>query len=298
MDYQGLWALMQETWLAIRDRYEPDVQRITQESGIEVREWGLLLAALTFEPENITPGHLLIRGPYTAAEEYLRRLRFLAEKGFLREVSDASFSLTSEGRMEVVRFIAELRQVMASVDPLPLPDSRRLVDMLYRLIQACLSTPPPPEHWSIRLSFKLMPSLEPPLPSIEQAFSCLAAHRDDSHLAAWRDSSLSATALETLTLVWRGQANSFDELMTKLAPRGHSAEVYLNALEQLKIKGLISGSPNAIRITSKGKEVRDKIEEDTDHYFYIPWTCFNESDLNEMKVLLERLCRGLKHYDL
>lgn len=294
MDYQELWTLMHKAWAALRICYQPVVQQFIQETGIESREWGLLLTALTFEPEGITPAHLLVRSPYTAADEYLRRLKSLAEKGYLQEGGDGGFVLTSGGRSEAQRLIAEIRQAMTSIHPLPPRDLQRLVELLDRLVQSCLSTPPLPDTWSIRLSYRLMPPSSSPLPFIEQAFTCLEAYRDDSHLAAWRKSSLTATSLEALTLIWRGEVDSFDGLIGKLALRGHPNEVYQDAIGHLKANHLISGTMDALQLTPEGKRLRDKIEEETDRYFYAPWTCLNETESGEMKNLLVRLRDGLK----
>jgi Mn-dependent DtxR family transcriptional regulator len=294
MDYHELWTLMHEAWAALRIRYQPIVQQFIHETGIESRAWGLLLAALTIEPEGITPAHLMVRGPYTAADEYLRRLKSLAEKGYLQEVEDGGFVLTSRGRDEARRLITDVRQAMASVDPLPPRDLQRLVELLDRLVQNCLNTPPPPDTWSIRLSYKLMPPLSPPLPFIEQAFSCLEAYRDDSHLAAWRGSSLTATSLEALTLIWRGEANSLSSLIEKLEWRGHSPDIYRDAIHHLKSRGLINGPMEALQLTLEGKKLRDEIEEKTDRYFYAPWVCLNAAEANEMKELLVHLRDGLK----
>ena len=52
----------------------PVFERLSAESELGLPTWGLLLAALTFEPETTTPERLQVRGPYTAADAYLTRL--------------------------------------------------------------------------------------------------------------------------------------------------------------------------------------------------------------------------------
>ncbi|MDP2976702.1 MAG: hypothetical protein Q8N45_10895, partial [Anaerolineales bacterium] len=74
-------------------------------------------------------------------------------------------------------------------------DSQRIALLLCRIVEKSLETPPPPDTWSICLSYKLMPETEPPLPYIEQAVSCLNGYRDDAHLAAWKPGGLDAPAL-------------------------------------------------------------------------------------------------------
>lgn len=264
------------------------------ESGLDLPTWGLLLAALTFEPETITPGRLQVRGPYTAADDYLARLATAAETGHLEEVTPGEYSLTKVGRTEAQRSIEEVRAAMAEANPLPPADSERLARLLDRLVQASLNTPPPPETWSIRLSHKLMPSPSPPLPYVEQAFSCLGAYRDDAHLAAWQPSGLSGTALETLTLLWRGEADSLKAVCEQLTHRGHPRQVYAEALGQLREREFVEGPDTAPRLTEAGQRFRDQVEADTDRYFFAPWGCLDDAKRAELANLLTRLRDGLK----
>ena len=302
MNDHRLWNLTLEALAAIRTHYEPVAGRIAAESGLDGRTWGLLLAALTFEPETTSPARLLVRGPYTATDAYLTRLIAAAEKGYLVGVDLGEFLPTDAGRVETQRFVEELRAAMAEADPLPEADSERLINLLDRLVQACLDTPPPPDTlrrrsgqaWCISLSHELMPEASPPLPYIEQAISCLAAYRDDAHLAAWQPSGLSATALETLTFLWRGETDSLDALCEQLAHRGHPRQVYAQALAELRERGLIEGPDGAPHVTEAGQSFRDQVEADTDRYFFAPWTCLDDAEKAELTDLLTRLRDGLK----
>lgn len=300
MDEHTLWNLIHEAWAALRPHFMPTFERFSAERGLDIPTWGLLLAALTLDP--ITPSRLEVRDPYTAADAYLARLAPLAEKGYLVEVAPGEYSLTDTGRAEVHRSIKEVRAAMAEADPLPLADSERLAGLLDRLVQASLATPPPldtlrlrsGQAWSISLSHRLMPAASPALPYIEQAISCLAAHRDDAHLAAWQPSGLSATALEALTFLWRSEADSLDALCERLAHRGHPRQVYAQALAELREQGLIEGPDSAPWVTEAGRAFRDQVEADTDRYFFAPWTCLEDADKAELTDLLTRLRDGLK----
>jgi hypothetical protein len=139
-----------------------------------------------------------------------------------------------------------------------------------------------------------MPGLNPPMPFIEQAFSCLAAYRDDAHLAAWQRSGLSAMALETLTYLWRGDATSFDELCKKLSGRGHPCQVYTNVLSELREQGFITGPDKLPWVTGTGRVFRNEIEADTDRFFYAPWFCLEDAETNELFGLLTRMRDGLR----
>ena len=294
MDNESLWNLTKEALRLIRSRYEPAIQPIISSSGLDGRIWGILLAAETFEPEFTSPAYLMVRGPYTSAEQYLNRLNAAAMKGYLEEVSSGEFCLTEKGKKGVNQFIWEARSAMEKADPLNQDASKELAILFERLVKGCLAFPPPPNTWSIQLSYRMMPALEPSLPFTEQAISCLFAYRDDAHLAAWRNSNLSATALEVLTYLWREEANSWEDLIDLLSHRGHSEEVYLDALAELRARKFIAGGRSKLRLTPEGRGFRDQVEMGTDMYFFAPWSCLNSKEKDRMEGLLVRLWDGLK----
>lgn len=293
MNNHGLWNLTRETGRAIAAHYRPVMERLAEKSELDGRSLSLLLAVSTFEPDNTTPSHLLVRDPYSSAELFFARLASAARLGFLGEVAPGEFRLTPDGRTLVQRFIEEARQAMVDADPLPAKDSHRLAGLLGKLVKQILDAPPPPNHWSIGLSYKLMPPVDAPLPYTEQCISCLAAYRDDAHLAAWRGTGLSATALETLTLVWREQAESLTEVASILSHRGHSPGVYVDAADELQNLGYLQGLDDNLALTEKGQKFRDRVEADTDKYFFSPWACFAEGERNELERLLSQAREGL-----
>ena len=289
MDDHLLWNLMRESWIKIEASFDPAIKPIVAESDLNIREWMLLIAALTFEPEDTTPSHLLVRGPYTSSDQYISRLENAAEKGYLENKSNGSFRLSGKGKAAVLDFIKTVRDAMEAGSVLTDADARKLVDMLERLVKKCLEIPPPPNTWSINLSYKLMPANEPSMPFIEQAISCLSAYRDDTHLASWQTSGLSAIALESLTLIWRGQVSTADQLTEKLTFRGHPDKMYLDALAELRSLDYISGFQNVLRLTEEGKLFRDRVEANTEHYFYAPWSCLNADEKEQMAEILSRI---------
>jgi hypothetical protein len=289
MDNQSLWKLIRDSWIKIQASFNPAIKPLVAKSELNIREWMLLLAALTFEPEDITPSHLMVRGPYTSSDQYLTRLEHAAENGFLLRVSKGRFSLSPEGREAVFEFIKVVREAMVSAKLLPTQESLILAEMLERLVNNCLDTPPPPDTWSITLSHKLMPVIDPPIPFIEQAISCLSAYRDDAHLASWQSSGLSAIALESMTLIWRGQVSTLDEFTEKLSFRGHPEKVYIDALAELRACSYLSGYRNALHLTEEGKLFRDRVEAKTDQYFFTPWTSLSEADKSKMAEILNKM---------
>jgi hypothetical protein len=294
MNMHPLWNLAGEALAAIRAQYEPVIERITTGSGLDGWTWGLLLSAFTFEPESTPPARLQVRGPYTAVEAYLARLSAAAGRGYLAEASPGEYRLTDAGRAGLERFIEEARAAMSQADTLPQADGARLAGLFDRLVQSSLRALPPPEPRCIRLNYKLMPAVTPPLPYIEEAISCLNAYRDDAHVAAWQPSGLSATALESLTLLWRGEADSLDAVCQRLAHRGHPPQVYAEALAELRARGFIEGPEGTPHVTEAGRVFRDQVEADTDRYFFASWSDLDDAEKAELADLLTRLRDGLK----
>ena len=293
MENIQLWVLTQETYRALAPTYESIVDQFCEETGLDDRATGLLLAALTLEPDAISPTRLQIRGPYTAASAYQAKLAFLMEKGFLSEEKPCEYHLTMHGQLETIRLIKEVRAAIAAADPLPLVTSQRLATLLERLVHASLDTATPPSHWSISLAYKLMPAASPPLPYSEQAISCLQGYWDDAHLAAWQPSGLSAMALEMLTLLWRGEADSLEAVFRRLRFRGHPVRGYLHALEELRVRGYVECEDDHPRLTESGQDFRQQVEEKTDRLFFALWGCLNPGEKGELAHLLTGLRENL-----
>lgn len=293
MENRNLWELMRKAWIKLEAKYEPELNKMVSESGLTMREWMILVAVLTFEPEDATPSHLMVRGPYTSTDRYLSWLENCAHQGYLDQINPGRFRLSNKGRVEIEEFIRVARRAMVAVDRLPSEKSRTLVELFGRLVDACIETPPPPDTWSISLSKKLMPDKDPALPYIEQAMSCLSAYRDDAHLAAWQTSGLSATAMESLSLIWRDQVVSLDELTDKMSYRGHPKSVYIDAVDELNRRDYLSGTRNAFQITEEGHDFREIVEIKTDEYFFIPWDSLSEYEMKDMAELIEEMIEGI-----
>jgi hypothetical protein len=279
----------------IQHTYEPVFSHFMHANGVDDHIIGILLAAVTFDPGTISPERLQVRGPYTSTSAWMERLFRAAEKGYLSEPEPGEFRLSRRGQTVTQRLIREAREAMQHADPLTYADSRRLAELLRRLVQSSLFTSPPPDTWSIRLAYQLMPVEEPPFPYIDQALSCLQAYRDDAHLAAWQPSGLSAPALEALTFIWRGEASSLESIYDRLAFRGFVLHDYQAAVDDLRQRNLLEGDNSSLQMTAVGKVFRDQVEQDTNNYFFASWSCLSSADKTELACLLTTLRNRLSH---
>lgn len=294
LDHRALWKSLQAVEEQLGRLYEPAITGFAADQGIDLRMIGTLVGALTYEPGTISPEAMLLRSPYQAETALTARLHAAEEKGLLFEPEPGEFRLTSEGRTMVGQVLEAARLIMARADPLPLADSQTAASLLGRLVQACLSMPPPPKPLAVTLGYRLMPAEDPPLPYTEQAISCLFRYRDDAHIAAWKPSGLSAAALESLTLLWRGEAHSLDGLLEHLSVRGHEPHVYQEALAELAQHGLVEGAADELQPTPVGRSFRRQVEHDTDRLFFAPWKCLKPAEKVELACLVSRLREGLR----
>lgn len=294
MQKEQIFPLARQTMLAIYPGIEPIFKEFAERLDIDKRVVGLLTTAITFDPQPVSASLLHKRSPYTNARFFLQGLEYARDHRLLEEIKQGEFVLSADVRQLTRDLLADIRKFIADADPLPEADSKRLGILLGRLVQAMVEQPPSPEYLSVKRSYAIMPAPEPPLPYIEQATSCLSAYRDDAHLAAWQPTGISAIALEALTFLWRGDADSLDSLSEKLPLRNHSKETYADALEELRKLDYIEGPDRTPTVTAKGKAFREKVEQDTDEIFYKPWFILSQAEIDEIGELLTRLREGFK----
>ena len=288
-----LWPLVDETSHALGAHYKPALDKAAKQAGLEPPASGILITVQMFDPHPVASWRLRVRFPYTASRRYDERLQTAARLGFLKAAHEGEYRLTELGRRTVRQMLHAAYAALEKMAPLPAEDLERLAGLLRRLVDASLAAPEPPGKWCIHLSRRLDPGAEAAAVRIDQYFSDLNAYRDDAHLAAWQSHDLSGAAWETLTMLWRGEVKTLDELMRRLAQRGHTREDYEEALNDLLQRGLIREEAGAYALTRQGQALRQKAEQKTDEYFYGPWNCLADGEAEEMRVLLERLRAAL-----
>jgi DNA-binding MarR family transcriptional regulator len=167
--------------------------------------------------------------------------------------------------------------------------------LLRRVGEACLDAPEPASKRCISATHRGHPDQEyAPLAEIDQHLDDLSAFRDDAHLAAWEPYDVSGLAWEALTFVWRGDASTPEELVEKLPLRGHSVEIYTEALNDLESRGWVEKTPDGYRVTEKGRALRQEAEDATDRYFFAPWACLSSDEKVQLHWLLTQLRNNLQ----
>jgi Mn-dependent DtxR family transcriptional regulator len=287
-----LWGKALAALIALGRHYGPAMDKVAEAAGIHRGLWGMLVAALSFEPETISNEKLQIRVPY---QVYTSQLRKLAGQELLELVGDREYRLTDRGGEVAQKVILTAYARMESLEPMRESQLGYLVVLLRRLVAASMLAPEPPGKWSINHSRRFDPGENASLlTQVDQYLSDLGAYRDDAHLAAWQPLGYAPPTWETLTLIWRGEAEDLDSLRQNLSHRQQPAQVYEDALHTLEEKGLVRSQHGKMRITSEGKRIRQEVENTTDEYFYAPWDVLIAEELRALGELLDNLTEGLE----
>lgn len=291
-----LWPVARAAYDALGDVYGPVMARTAAEQcGIPPGSYfGWMLVEPGVAPVPISAESLAVRGPYTSAALNAERLAESARLGLLTSAGPGEYYLTEAGLAATRRIFGAAYASMAPLHPLPDAGLQRLADLLRRIVEATQVAPEPPGKWSFRLSRRIDPGQDAPtLVWIDQYLSDLNAYRDDSYLAAWRPYNISGANWEAFTLLWRGAARTLDEVYERLAFRGHARSTYAAALIDLVIRGWLEVDGDGYRVTAAGQAVRQEAEAATDRYFYAPWKCLDEQEVEQLRKLLEGVRDGL-----
>jgi len=291
MDKSDLWPITLDAMMALGMQYVPMMDRAAKKAGVEREIWGLLLTALGFDPETISNAKLQVRTPY---QEHTKRLADAAEQGLLAPVGEDEYRLTEAGNEIAQQVILAAYVHLESLMPLRSPALHYLLVLLRQVVRASHVSPVPPDKWCITHSRRFDPGENASrLIQVDQYLSDLAAYRDDAHLSAWQPLGFDGPTWETLTLIWRGEVDTLDALHEKLSHRQHPRETYETALESLTERTLVRVDSGVYRITPEGETLRQEAEDLTDQYFYAPWECLIEEDLEAFRNLLILLTEGL-----
>jgi hypothetical protein len=206
---------------------------------------------------------------YRTTDEPLRAPLAAAESAGLVTGRDGRWSLTEKGRAAVHELRRALDAYYAGLTPIDAGELDRLARLLDDALAACVRAPEPKtrEHAPRGPRYRWQePSSA--FARLDAATYGLWQFRDDCHVQAWRDAALTGPVLDILTRAWRSEAGTEDELAGKIQTQ-RPDDVHA-AARQLRSDGLLTSGPD-LRVTPKGATLRERIEAETDRYFFAPW---------------------------
>jgi hypothetical protein len=239
------------------------------------------------------------RDPFSNPEQFERLFVRLNLKGWIEPMADGSFRVTEKAR-ETARFLIQAGDVQLSdFDGMPAHDLKRLLILLKQIVMECCVTPEPPGKWAILKRFRVADEHYPPIMQVREYLMDLFAYRDDSHLSASRPYFNKAGIVWiVLGALEKGDAVNAEQMAEKMAFRGYEIEDYEIAIQAAIELGWAepSSRPDKFCLTEEGRQLREQAEQDTNEYFYTPWSVLTQEEIKELHGLLTNLHNSLKAY--
>lgn len=209
--------------------------------------------------------------PYRTIDPFLDGLPQLVQRGFLDHTED-TYLLTPMGRDLLTQGERAANDYAADRFTLAPDDLERLATTLTDISMRQHQAPEP----TVKAHQDRVPHLrrfDPRQTSpvqLEYSIYALQRARDDAHIAAWRNASLTGPMIELLSRVWTDTTATVDHLAAHELGRILAADV-TETVEKLEQARCIAVNGTTITITRTGQDVRDSIEGETDRVYFAPW---------------------------
>lgn len=205
---------------------------------------------------------------YRTSDEPLRSTAAAAESAGLITWGDGRWSLTETGRTALDELRRALDLHYASLAPIAADELERLAGLLDQALRAVsTSSEPKTREHTPRAARHRWQEPSSAMARLDAAVYGLWQVRDDCHVQAWRDAGLTGPALDILTKTWRTEATTVGELSSAARPEADTR----TAVRQLRDAGLVAPGGDELTVTPKGTGTRERIEAETDRYFFAPW---------------------------
>ncbi len=224
---------------------------------------GFVVGGVALQPdEGARPVDLF--NPYNTVNDTWIAAGAAARAAGLADDVGGRWHVTAKGRAVAARVRKEADAYLATLDPIPNADIRRLADLLARALGAIERSDVPHDHMARTPRF--VGDAHVPMVALENAIFGLWQARDDCHMSSWREGGFDGPTFDVLTRIWRAEAATEDALAAKLPQR--VADVHA-AVARLRHDGLVRS--DALAVTARGDETRRQVEDETDRRFFAPW---------------------------
>lgn len=241
--------------------------RATERHGIDRPAYLFVVQSLGFaDPAGATLPEL--GNTYATTHAAMQAAAATAQGSGLVTHAGDRWTLTDAGRTlldEHRRAVAAHHAGLAPIDRAALG---RLAELLERAFAAGAASDQPATRLRTARAHRYRwatPASE--LGQLDAAVFGLWQVRDDCHIQAWTDAGLGAPVLDVLTRLWRGEAATVAELASIIA--GQRESDIAVALADLRGRGWVAS--DSLALTPEGQAARERIESETDRYFFAPW---------------------------
>jgi predicted transcriptional regulator len=297
MNLHSIWSVLEESFDPLNEDAYQAWAKIATEQGLEPGWITWLSAQFVFGVEPFTTMEFMRLFPYGSARVLEGRFESAVKHGILTSSTESQYCATEKGVAWKSQMIQAAMALIAHLQPIPPADLQKIVDYAKQLVEASLSTPEPPAQFGMSHYYKNMHPGEDALPMrlFIHYFGTLDKYRGNAHLATWKHYGIEGNRWEVFSEVWAGKFNMLDKLFDELKFRGITRDEYASILRELVEREWVQQDGESYQPTAEGKRIREEAEALTDRYFFVPWSCLNESEQEDLLNLATQLRDGLKN---
>lgn len=289
-----LRLLADDVMNAFAPHYQWEMGAVIAEVGVPGGFYILFLAR-SVDPDPLTVDVMEAHVPYATRDWQAQRLETVAEGGYLEHLGEGAYRLSPKGREIIERCFRVGHDFIGQTVFLPQTDMERLADLLQRVVQATEQATEPAEKPALLASRWTDDGATSPVSvRIDQYLTDIHRYRDDAHVAAWKQHDIAGYEWEAFSFVWSGDASTAAEIHELRPFRGYTVEDYQSALQALVSRGWLQEANGGFHVTDEGKRIRDAAESLTDRYFFVGFDSLSETELDELRSLLERGLANLR----
>jgi hypothetical protein len=255
----------------------------------------LVEIAIGMEPEAFGLAHIYQCIPYANPELFRQDFEGAVKRGWLIISAEGSYRASDKGKRYVDCLQRELQQIYSRLRPLPRMQLERLDKLLGEIIRAITHTKTIEYKPAFEMDLRLASANGSTLQKICCKLSQLMAFRDDAYLNAWMDQDVNSYVWEAFSLIYKGQAQTATGLAAKLEKhRQYDNAAYTSAIEDLTDRGWITQCYGKYEPSVEGLQVLAEVARTMTQNFFEPWVDLEDDKVEQLKVLMEALLRGLK----
>ena len=284
-------------FLTKRRRGFAGIAPLLAETGLSRPALFLVLRVATGPTDGSTAEELRPGAPYAARDPHVPLLAEAVERDFLFRDEAGRYRAGERGRAVAARIEGEAVAYLAGLRPIPDPDLSWLAER-FAAIAAGLDVEAggPGSHLArSRRIAALAPATaenDAHLVRLERAIYDLWTARDDAHIGAWRAARFPGPTLDVLTRLWRGDADTPEELRAALAETIEGEDIDA-IVEELAEQGYVERRGGELRPTRAGYLVREGIEATTDELYFRQWPPLEPDEIARLHNGLGRLIDSL-----
>lgn len=295
--------LVNSTWHTLEDSYDilggfgyPAMDNAAANLGLQPDFFPWVAAVWLFGAGTFTTADYMRIFPYGQPRENEEYFAAAAQKGYLISNGEGRYIRSEKGLDTAQNLWRAAGDSLNNLNPIPNIRARKLLDYLDRLVGASLAMPEPPSHYCLSHKHANYSHFETksPLEDFVVRFGALSAFRDDMYIASWSAHGVQGHVWETLDKLTQNDILTFDDLFDKVMRRVPTRELLAENIVELARHGWAEESSGEYQVTAVGKQVRAEVEAETERFFFAPWSCLSESELEELAHLAGQLRDGLK----